>query len=91
MPHTPPRCVLVMPSDESLEGGYDSDSNVEPLLSADVKYENLVSMDEVAPEEPDLLTPPPDNGVGSTPDSVLDKEIIRKMKVAKLRHRFRTV
>ena len=29
MPHTPPRRVLVMPSDEALEGGYDSDGNFE--------------------------------------------------------------
>ena len=42
-------------------------------------------MDDVAPEEPSLLTPPPDNGVGSTPESVLDKETIKKMKVADLR------
>ena len=56
-----------MPSDESLEEGYDSAGNVGPFLSADVEYENLVSMDEVATEEPALLTPPPDNGVGSTP------------------------
>ena len=42
-------------------------------------------MDEVAPEEPALLTPPPDNGVGSTPESVLDEETINKMKVADLR------
>ena len=49
MTHTPPHCVLVMPSDEALEGGYDSDGNVGPFLSADVEYENLFSMDEVAP------------------------------------------
>ena len=85
MPRTPPSCVLVMPSDESLEGGYDSDGNVGPFLSVDVKYENLVSMDEVAPEEPALLTPPPDNGVGYTPESVLNEETIKKMKVADLR------
>ena len=84
MPHTPPRRVLVMPSDEALEGGYDSDSNVGPFLSAYVEYENLVSMDEVAPEETTLLTPPPDNGVGSTPEAVLDEETIKKMKVADL-------
>ena len=42
-------------------------------------------MDEVAPEEPYLLTPPPDNGVGSNPESVLDEETINKMKVANLR------
>ena len=41
-------------------------------------------MDEVAPEEPALLTPPPDNGVGSTPNSVLGKETIKKMKVTDL-------
>ena len=64
MPHTPPRRVLVMPSDEALERGYDSDGNVGPLLSAYVEYENLVSMDEIAPEETSLLTPPPDNRVG---------------------------
>ena len=85
MPHTPPRRVLVMPSDEALEGGYDSDGNVGIFLSAYVEYDNLVSMDEVAPEEPDLLTPLPDNGVGSTPKSVLDEENIKKMKVADLR------
>ena len=85
MPHTSTHCVLVMPSDEALEGGYDSESNVGPFLSADVEYENLVSMDEVAPEEPALLPPPPDNGVGSTPESFLDKETINKMKVADLR------
>ena len=38
-------------------------------------------MDGVAPEEPVLLTPHPDNGVGSTPKSVLDEETIKKMKV----------
>ena len=42
-------------------------------------------MDEVAPEEPALLTPPPDNGVGSTPKSVLDEETIKKMKFSDLR------
>ena len=42
-------------------------------------------MDEVAPEEPSLLTPLPDNGMGSTPESVLDEETINKMKVADLR------
>ena len=42
-------------------------------------------MDEVAPEEPALLTPPPYNGVGYTPESVLDEETIKKMKVADLR------
>ena len=68
MPHTPPHHVLVMPSDEALEGGYDSGGYVGPFLRADVEYENLVSMDEVAPEEPILLTPPPDIGVGSTPE-----------------------
>ena len=47
-----------MPSDEALEGGYDSDGNVGPFISADVEYENLVSMVEVAPEEPALLTLP---------------------------------
>ena len=45
MPHTPLRRVLVMPSDEALEGGYDSDGNVGPFLSADVEYKNLASMD----------------------------------------------
>ena len=74
-----------MPSDEALEGGYDSDGNVGPFRSADVEYENLVSMNEDAPEEPSQLTPPPDNGVGSTPKSVLDKETINNMKVADLR------
>ena len=73
-----------MPSDEALEGGYDSDGNGGPFLRADVEYENLVSVDEVAPEEPALLTPPPDNGVGSTPESVLGEETITNMKVAKL-------
>ena len=85
MPHTPPRRVLVMPSDEALEGGYDSDGNVEPFLSTDVEYEILVSIYEVATEEPALLTPPPDNGVGSTPESVLEEETIKKMKVTDLR------
>ena len=85
MPHTPPRCVLVTPSDEASEGGYDSDGNVGPFLNADVEYENLVSVYEVASKEPSLLTTPPDNGVGSTPESVLDKENIKKMKVADLR------
>ena len=42
-------------------------------------------MDEVVSEEPALLTTPPDNGVGSTPESVLDEETINKMKVAELR------
>ena len=41
-------------------------------------------MDEVAPEEPALLTPLPDNGVGSTPESVLGKEIIKEMEVSDL-------
>ena len=41
-------------------------------------------MDEVAPEEPAPSTPPPDNGVGSTPESVLDVETMKKMKVADL-------
>ena len=50
MPHTPPHHVLGMPSDEALEGEYDSDGNIGPFLSADVEYENLVSVDEVAPE-----------------------------------------
>ena len=45
MNHTPPHRVLVMPSDEALEGGYDSGGNVGPFLSADVEYENLVSVD----------------------------------------------
>ena len=36
MPHTPPHCMLVMPSDEALEGGYDSDGNIGPFISADV-------------------------------------------------------
>ena len=85
IPHTLLRRVLVMPSDEALEGGYDSDGNVGPFLSAYVEYENIVSMDEGAPEEPSLLTPPPDNGVGSTPESVFDKETIKKMKVPYLR------
>ena len=85
MTHTPPRRMRVMPSDEALEGGYDSDGNVGPFLSVDVEYENLVSMYEVAPEEPDLLTPPPDNGVGSTPKSVLNEETIKKMMVSDLR------
>ena len=31
-------------------------------------------MDEVAPEEPPQLTPPPDNGLGYTPESVLEEE-----------------
>ena len=84
MPHTPPRCVLVIPSDEALEGGYDSDGNVGLLLSAHVEHDKLFFIDEVAPEEPDLLTPPPDNGVGSTLESVLDEETIKKMKVADL-------
>ena len=38
MPRTPPSCVLVMPSDEELEGRYDSDNNVRPFLSAYVEY-----------------------------------------------------
>ena len=84
MSHTPPRRVIVMPSDEALEGGYDSDGNVGPFLSADVEYEKLVSVDEVAPEEPALLTPLPDNGVGSTPESVLGEKAIKKMKVSDL-------
>ena len=42
-------------------------------------------MDEVAPEEPDLLKPPPDNGVVSTPESVLNEETIKKMKASDLR------
>ena len=41
IPHIPPRRVRVMPIDEALEGGYDSDGNVGPFLSADVEYENL--------------------------------------------------
>ena len=84
MPHTPTRRVLVMSSDESLEGGFDSDSGVRPFLSTDVKYEKLVSMDEDALEKPALLTPLPDNGVGSPPESVLGEETITNMKVAKL-------
>ena len=62
-----------MPSDEVLEWVYNSDSNAGPSLSSDVEYENLVSMDEVSPEESSLLTTPYDNGVGSTPKSVLDE------------------
>ena len=45
MPHTPSCRVLVMPSDEALEGVYNSDGNVGPFLSADVEYEKPVSMD----------------------------------------------
>ena len=45
MPHTTPPRVLVMPSDEALEGGYYSDGSAMPFLSADAEYENLVSMD----------------------------------------------
>ena len=41
MPKTPPHCTLIMPSDEALEDGYDSDSNLGPFMGTNTEYEKL--------------------------------------------------
>ena len=51
MPSTPPSRILIMPSEEQLEEGYDSDSNVGPFIDPNIAQENLVSMDETTPDE----------------------------------------
>ena len=85
MPQTPPHRVLVMPSDEALEDGYDSDGQLGPFMGLNTEYERFVSMDEVAPEAPAEETPPPVAEVESAPEPALDEETMEKMKVAELR------
>ena len=65
MPKTPPHRVLIMPSDEALEEGYDSDGNLGPFMSESVEDERFVSMNETAPEAPTEVTPPPGTEVES--------------------------
>ena len=85
MPKTPPCCILVMPDNETLEEGYDSDSNIGPFMSTNTEYEKFALMDEVAPEAPTEVTPLPVPEMEPTAESCLDDETIEKMKVAELR------
>lgn len=88
MPETPPRRLLVMPSEEALETGYDSDGNLGPFMSDSVRNEEFVSMDEVAPEAPTVITPLPGNegeSAAAATVPLLDDETIAKMKVSELR------
>ena len=89
MPKTPPRRVLIMPSDEALEEGYDSDGNLGPFMSESVEDDRFVSMNETAPEAPTDVTPPPADEVESAAASAapcLDEETMNKMKVSELRN-----
>ena len=77
--------VQLLPSDEALEDGYDSDGQLGPFMGLNTEYERFVSMDEVAPEAPAEETPPPVAEVESAPEPALDEETMEKMKVAELR------
>ena len=85
MPKTPPCRTLIMPDNETLEEGYDSDGNIGPFMSTNTEYEKFVSMDEVAPEAPTKVTPPPAPTMEPTAAPSLNDETIEKMKVAELR------
>ena len=84
MPKTPPRCTLIMPSDEALEDGYDSDGNLGPFMGTNTEYERFVLMDEVVPEAPIEITQPSVAEVESAAEPCLDEETMKKMKVAEL-------
>ena len=43
---TPPSHLLIMPSEEQLEEGYDSDDIVGPFIDPNISQENLVSIYE---------------------------------------------
>ena len=51
-PKTPPSRVVIMPSEEQMEDGYDSDNQRRPFIQDGVVDEVFYNMDEVAPEAP---------------------------------------
>ena len=90
-PKTPPSRVLVMPSEELMADGYDSDNQRGPFIQDGVADEVYHNMDEVAPEAPiEAIPVVGDDGRDEAPiaeevDQVLDADKINGMKVAELR------
>ena len=90
-PKTPPSRVLIMPSEELMEDGYDSDHQRGPFIQDGVADEAYHNMDEVAPEAPIEAIPVPDEEGGEEvpvaveADQVLDAATINGMKVVELR------
>ena len=84
LPQTPPQCVLIMPSDELLEEGYDSDMQHGPFLQHGVMEESFEIMDEVEKTATEDETAEPDEVVESAPPP-LTSNAIKKMKVKELR------
>ena len=85
LPITPPSCVLIMPSDKLISEGYDSDYQVGPFVERRVKEEKLVSMDEVPLKTPEGIAVTEEGRVELSPDTVLDDDTIKKMKISDLR------
>ena len=63
-PQTPPSRVLIMPSEELMEAGYDTDHQCGPFVQNGVKDEEFYNMDEAAPEAPIEVVPVLGGGTG---------------------------
>lgn len=61
-PKTPPSRVLIMPSEEMMEEGYDSDHQCGPFIENGVDNEEFYNMDEASPEAPIEAVPALDEG-----------------------------
>jgi hypothetical protein len=85
MPSTPPSRLLIMPSEEQLEEGYDSDGNVGPFIDPNIADENLVSMDETTPDQQVVVIGKKKKSGGSTRRRLLKVKTIKKMGVLELR------
>ena len=84
LPQTPPQRVLVMPNNELLEAGYDSNMQFGPFLQAGVAEESFASMNEAEKTAEEGEIAEPDEVAESAPP-VLASDDIKKMKVAELR------
>ena len=91
-PKTPPSRVLIMPSNEMMAEGYDSDGQCGPFIENGATDDEFYSMDEDVPEDPVVaVISPEDEGGESAPEVpeaelVLDAAAIEGMKVLDLRN-----
>ena len=91
-PKTPPSRVLIMPSEELMEAGYDSDHQRGPFMQDGVAEEAYHNMDEIAPDAPIEGIPVSDEEGGEEApvaeevEPALDAATINGMKVVELRN-----
>ena len=85
VPAAPARRALTMPDVRLFEEGYDTDRNEGPFEQSGVDNEQFASMDEEVQDVEIAPEPAAEGGESGSPESVLDEEKMRSMKVVELR------